>query len=199
MSEAPTEVTLLLRRASAGDRTAFAQLFPLVYDELKALARHKLSFERDGHTLGATALVHEAYLRLAGQADADWQSRSHFLAVAAQAMRRILVDYARRRGAGKRGGGAAALPLEAADAEGPAWLPDEDSERLVALDDALERLGAFNERGAQVVSYHFFGGLTFAEIGAVLGVSEVTARRSWSMARAWLGRELGALAMDGTR
>ena len=194
MNDGSTEVTRLLKQAAAGDRSAFARLFPLVYDELKALARHKLAFERDGHTLGATALVHEAYLRLAGQADADWQSRSHFMAVAAQAMRRILVDYARRRGAGKRGGGAGVLPLEAADAETPAWVPDEETDRLVALDDALERLGTFNARGAQVVSYHFFGGLTFAEIATVLGVSEVTARRSWSMARAWLGRELGGLA-----
>jgi RNA polymerase sigma factor (TIGR02999 family) len=189
----PTEVTLLLRQAGRGDAAAFTRLFPLIYDELKRLAESKLRFERDDHTLGPTALVHEAYLRLVGQTEVEWQSRSHFFAVAAQAMRRILVDHARRRGAGKRGAGARPVPLEMAEqVAGDRSGTGDEAERLLALDAALERLGRFNPRGARVVEYRFFGGLLFTEIAEVLGLSEVTARRAWTMAKSWLRRELGA-------
>lgn len=201
MAVAPTDppqetsdVSLLLRQAKQGDGSAFSRLFPLVYDELKALASNKLAFEREGHTLDTTALVHEAYLKLVGQTRVEWQSRAHFFAVAAQAMRRILVDYARGRGASKRVSGGRAVPLEAAsNVVGAAFsFTAEESEGLIELDAALERLGEFNPRGARVVEYKFFGGLRFKEIGEVLGVSEVTARRSWTLSKTWLRRELGA-------
>jgi RNA polymerase sigma factor (TIGR02999 family) len=191
-----SEITLLLRQASRGNADAFTKLFPLIYDELKRLAESKLRFEREGHTLGPTALVHEAYLKLVGQTEVEWQSRSHFFAVAAQAMRRILVDHARRRGAGKRGSGARLVPLELAEdvaAAGSLGAGDE-AERLLALDAALERLGRFNPRGARVVEYRFFGGLPFGEIAEVLGLSEVTARRAWTVAKGWLRREMSAEA-----
>jgi RNA polymerase sigma factor (TIGR02999 family) len=189
-----SEVTLLLHQVSGGDRSAFARLFPLVYDELKVLARSKLVFEREGHTLDTTALVHEAYVKLVGQTRIEWRSRTHFLAVAAQAMRRILVDYARARSASKRSGSVRTVPVEMADNLAAAdWpLSQEESEGLVALDAALERLSQFDPRGANVVEYRFFGGLRFREIGEVLGVSEVTARRSWAISKSWLRRELGA-------
>jgi RNA polymerase sigma factor (TIGR02999 family) len=189
----PTEVTLLLRRASQGETGAFDRLLPLVYDELKRLAESKLQFEHENHTLSATALVHEAYLKLVGQTEVEWQSRSHFFAVAAQAMRRILVDHARRRGAGKRGAGARAVPLELAENVGGEGWPGsgDDAERLLLLDAALERLGKFNPRGARVIEYRFFGGLPFGEIAEVLGVSEVTARRAWTVAKSWLRGEMG--------
>jgi RNA polymerase sigma factor (TIGR02999 family) len=194
-----TGVTLLLRRAGSGDPAAFTQLFPLIYDELKRLAENKLRFERENHTLSATALVHEAYLRLVDQTEVEWQSRTHFFAVAAQAMRRILVDHARRRGAGKRGAGARVVPLEMAENVGDGEWPGtgDDGERLLLLDAALERLGRFNPRGARVVEYRFFGGLPFAEIAEVLGVSEVTARRAWTMAKTWLRYEVGLGAASG--
>jgi RNA polymerase sigma factor (TIGR02999 family) len=198
-SQSLSEVSLLLRQASHGDNTAFARLFPLVYDELKQLARTKLRFEREGHTLNTTALVHEAYLKLVGQTEVEWQSRSHFFAVASQAMRRILVDHARQRGAAKRGGSSVRVPLEMAEQVGVGESPfsHEEAEGLIALDAALERLGQFNPRGASVVEYRFFGGLPFREIGEVLGVSEVTARRAWTMAKTWLRRELGDAAGIG--
>jgi RNA polymerase sigma factor (TIGR02999 family) len=194
-----TQVTVLLRRASRGDADAFAQLFPLVYDELKRLAASKLRFERENHTLSATALVHEAYLRLVGQTEVEWQSRSHFFAVAAQAMRRILVDHARRRGASKRGAGARVVPLELAEnVAGGEWPGSADeAERLLVLDAALERLGQFNPRGARVVEYRFFGGLPLHQVAEVLGISEVTARRAWTVAKGWLRREMAAAVAPG--
>ena len=165
----------------------------MVYDELKGMARGKLRLEREGHTLNTTALVHEAYLKLVNQDRVEWQSRSHFFAVAAQAMRRILVDYAKMRNAARRGGGAAHVPLDAASEPGPSdeSLSDAQALELIDLDEAIQRLAEFNPRGADVVLYRFFGGLSYGEIADVLGVSEITARRAWTAAKAWLSRELG--------
>jgi RNA polymerase sigma factor (TIGR02999 family) len=167
-------------------------VFDLIYDQLKAVARARLAVEREGHTLSATALVHEAYFRLAEQERVEWQSRAHFLAVAAQAMRRILIDYARHRNAARHEGRRPHVPLEAAAAwPDPSMLTDAQVTELIALDDALERLAAFDARGAEVVQYRFFGGLTNPEIAEVLGVSGVTVRRSWTMSKAWLRGQLG--------
>lgn len=185
----PSQVTRLLIEANAGDRGALNDLFPLVYDQLRGLARARLRSERPDHTLNTTALVHEAYLKLVDQKRAEWRNRAHFFAIASQAMRRILIDYARMKNAAKRGGDAVHVPLEEADFA----LSDGQVEELLALDDSIERLRAFNERGADVVVYRFFGGLTYDEIGQALGVSGVTARRSWSASRAWLRRELRQL------
>jgi len=179
-------VTRLLRDVENGSTRAVDQLLPLVYDELKALAAGKLRRERDGHTLNTTALVHEAYLKLVDQTRVEWQSRSHFFAVAAQAMRRILINYANMRGAAKRGGGARPVPLD----EAVAVFAEDEAQELVALDAALEELKSFNQRGAFVVTYRFFGGLTYAEIADVMGTSTITVRRAWESARAWLRRRL---------
>ncbi len=179
--------------ASHGNRAAFDQLLPIVYEELHVLARSKLRGEREGHTLDTSALVHEAYLKLVRQTEVEWQSRAHFFAVASQAMRRVLIDYARRRATKKRGSSPVALDLRALESgeiafEGQA--ADNDAAAVVALDDALKRLAEFNPRGAQVVEQWFFGGLTQKEIAEVMGLSEKTVRRSWQVARAWLKREL---------
>ena len=179
-------VTRLLRDVGAGSNRAVDELFPLVYEELKAIAAGKLRRERGGHTLNTTALVHEAYLKLVDQTRVEWQSRSHFFAVASQAMRRILINYAHMRNAEKRGGGVETLPLE----EARLVLSSEEAEELVALDSALEELNEFNQRGALVVTYRFFGGLTYAEIADVLGTSQITARRAWETSKAWLHRRL---------
>lgn len=189
------DVTDLLAQASGGNRQAFDQLLPHVYDELRALARAKLRAERAGHTLNATALVHEAYVRLIAQDRVEWQSRVHFFAVASQAMRRILINYARARNAEKRGGGAQHVELNEA-------IGTELATELVALDDALQELETFNERGARVVEYRFFGGLTHDEIAQAMGLSEATVRRAWRSARAWLRDSLAptvrlSLAGDG--
>lgn len=186
------DVTELLRDASRGSREAFDQLLPLVYDELRRTAHGRLRSERAGHTLDTTGLVHEAWLRLVDQTRTEWQSRAHFFAVASDAMRRILIDYARRSLASKRGAGAQRVPLDdAMDHDALLVMPDEQADELLALDEAMARLAVFNPQGAQVVQYRFFGGLTTDEIGAVLGISERTARRAWTVARAWLRRELG--------
>ncbi|HEV8216485.1 MAG TPA: sigma-70 family RNA polymerase sigma factor, partial [Gemmatimonadaceae bacterium] len=181
-------VTEILHQARAGDRQAMDRLVALVYDELHALAHRKLSFEGTGHTLQTTALVHEAYLKLVDQTRVDWQNRTHFFAVAALAMRRILVNHAETRRAAKRGGAVAPLALE----EAHAAFTDVPDDRLLALDDALTRLAQFNERGARVVEYRFFGGLGYDEIAAIMGLSTITVRRAWETARAWLKRELEA-------
>lgn len=196
---APTPVTHLLSEASAGDRKALDRLFPLVYDELKEISRARLRKERDGHTLNATALVHEAYMRLVAQDEVEWQSRSHFFAVASMAMRRILVSHARAKLAHKRGGGGADVPLDEVAEHvpgGDAMSADEATE-LVALDDALEELRGFNPRGADVVAYRFFGGLAHREIAEVTGVSEVTVRRRWRAAKTWLRGYLDPDTVDG--
>ena len=194
-SQAPRtrgEITRLLGQASKGNKAAFDQLVPLVYDELHRIATGRIKMESEGHTLTPTALVHEAYLQLVGQDRAEWQSRSHFFAVAALAMRRILINYAKAKARHKRGGRAVRVDLEAAERLGETAVSfsDEQSDELIALDVALTQLKDFNEEGAEVVEYRFFGGLQFKEIAEVLGVSEVTVRRRWAAARAWLKREV---------
>lgn len=181
-------VTTCLARARAGDAQALDQLLPLVYDELRALAGAQLRDERTGHTLGATALVHEAYLRLAERERLEVQDRSHFFAVASQSMRRVLVDHARRRKRIKRGLGKDALPLEAIED----LVGEAAADELVALDEALTRLAAASPRAAQVVERRFFAGLTLEETAETLGTSLKTVQRDWLVARAWLRKEIGA-------
>lgn len=188
------EITRLLQQASSGHRASFNELVPLVYEELRRIAAGRLQAEPSGHTLTPTALVHEAYLQLLAQDRTEWHSRAHFYAVAALAMRRILINYAKSRTRQKRGGGAVQVDLDAAERIGAtAILPfgDEEAEALIALDEALTRLREFNEEGAEVVAYRFFGGLQFKEIAEVTGVSEVTVRRRWTAARAWLKGAIG--------
>jgi RNA polymerase sigma factor (TIGR02999 family) len=184
-----SEVTRLLDAAASGDRKAAADLLPLVYDELRQLAAARMAAESPDQTLQPTALVHEAYLRLVGPADAArWDSRGHFFAAAAEAMRRILVDHARRKAAARHGGKLARLELEPELAA--AKQPRED---LVALDEALNRLAVEHPLQAEVVKLRYFGGLTLPETAAALGLSERTAGRHWAYARAWLRR-----AVEGT-
>jgi RNA polymerase sigma factor (TIGR02999 family) len=178
-------VTELLISLRDGDRQAFDELIPLVYNELRRIARSKLRHERSGHTLNTTALVNEAYLQLVQVDRVQWQSRAHFLAIAAQAMRNILVSYARRRKRVKRGGGAPHVPLsEAAD------LPANEADRILGLDAALHNLAALNPRHARIVECRFFGGMTIEETATVLGISTATAKRDWTVLRGWLQREL---------
>jgi RNA polymerase sigma factor (TIGR02999 family) len=165
---------------NAGDAQAFDQLTPLVYEELKRLAGAFLRRERRDHTLGATALVHEAYLKLVDDRRVDWRGRAHFFGAAANIMRRVLVDHARKRLAAKRGGGAAPADLSFAD---PFQKTDED---LVALDQALAKLAEIDPRKARVVEMKFFAGMTGQEIAEVLEISDATVERDWKMARAWL-------------
>ena len=175
----------LLERAERGDRTSAEQLIPLVYDRLHDLAEGYLRNERSGHTLQPTALVHEAYLLLADQSRISWKGKTHFFAAGAGAMRRILVDHARRRRAQKRGGGANRFTLpEGVVADG---RPDQD---ILAVDEALNRLAEIDPRQAQIVELRFFGGLTVDEVAEVLGVSKRTVEREWTVIRAWLRREL---------
>ncbi|MCA9722499.1 MAG: sigma-70 family RNA polymerase sigma factor [Gemmatimonadetes bacterium] len=188
-SQEPHAITALLRQAASGHRGALDELLPLVYDQLSGMAHARLLHESPGHTLETAGLVHEAWLRLINQHRAEWQDRRHFFAVASEAMRRILVDHARKRRSAKRGGPAMHLPLDAADALGTAPLADAD-DTLIALDSALSRLATFNAAGADVVQYRFFAGLTMPEVAEQMGISERTARRSWSAARAWLRREV---------
>jgi RNA polymerase sigma factor (TIGR02999 family) len=192
------DVTALLARAGAGDRAALDEALPLVYDELRRLAHRALRREGAGHTLGTAALVHEAYLRLVDQRPGAWHDRAHFLAVAATAMRRVLVDYARRRGAAKRGAAAHPVTLDAL-AEGAALDlagGDDAASRLADLDVALVRLARLDARQARVVECRFFGGLTEEETAAALGIGLRTAKRDWAKARSWLYQELhpGAVA-----
>lgn len=180
------ELAQLLQEVAAGDSGAAARLFPIVYDELRHLAAAVLRRERPSHTLQPTALVHEAFLRLVGVKAANVQDRSHFIAIAARAMRRVLVDHARSRAALKRGVGESRLCIDDVDV---AASPGSDVD-LVGLDQALERLAALDERQARIVELRFFGGLTVEETAAVIAASERTVKRDWQMARAWLRREL---------
>lgn len=181
-----TDLTAILNRAGRGDDSAINRVLPLVYDELRALAQHLLQHERPDHTLQATALVHEAYLRLVRHDDVEWRGRGHFFAAAAQAIRRILVDHARARRAAKRGAGAGCVHLT-----GDTPMPEDAGPDLVALDEALERLALQHPRQAQIVSMRFFGGFTLQEIAEYLDVSPRSVDGDWSVARAWLRRELG--------
>lgn len=185
------EITTLLKAWGRGDQSALDRLTPLVYDELKRLARRYARQERAGHTLQGTALVNEAYLRLVDVAGVDWQDRTHFFAVAARIMRRILIDAARARAAHKRGGGAEAEAHSAAiDFDQFAAAASERARELVALDDALSALGEVDPRRASVIELRFFGGLSVEETAAVLDVSPQTVMRDWKLARAWLTAEL---------
>jgi RNA polymerase sigma factor (TIGR02999 family) len=182
-------VTDLLALASAGDRAALDRAFPLVYEELRRLARRQLRGQDAGQTLSTTALVHEAYLRLIGavehpraDAAARWQDRRHFFAIAATAMRRILVDHARRFRAGKRGAAPTRVPIESVDG----LANDDRADFVLALDDALERLAAIDDRQARVVECRFFGGYSEEETATTLGIGLRTAKRDWAKARAWL-------------
>ena len=180
------QVTGILLAWGQGDEAALEKLMPLVYSELKRLAHHYLKGERAGNILQTTALVNEAYLRLIDSSRVQWQNRAHFFAVSAQLMRRVLVDAARARNYPKRGGGALQVSLNEALPLGEQRGPD-----LVALDDALQELEAFDPRKSKVVELRFFGGLSVKETAEVLQVSEDTVMRDWSIARAWLLRELG--------
>ena len=184
-----TSVTALLTQLSAGNREAEARLIPQVYEELRRIAAGYMRRERPDHTLQPTALVHEAYAHLIEQPHQPWQNRAHFLATAAQVMRHILVDHARARRANKRGGVQQQVTLD------EALLTSNDrTVDILSIHEAVERLTAFDLRQGKVVELHFFGGLTFDEIALVLGVSERTAKREWSMARAWLRTELAERA-----
>ena len=185
------DVSTLLRAWSDGDQKALDKLAPIVYDELRRLAGHYLSRERTGHSLQATALVNEAYLRLVDYKRMRWENRAHFFAVSAQLMRRILVDHARRHNL-KRGGGVQHVALE-----DRAVVGGGRAENLVVLDDAMQALARIDPRKAHVVELRFFGGLSVEETAEVLKVSPVTVMRDWSTARAWLYREMGAGARDG--
>jgi len=182
------EVTRILSESPPGDPRAAERLLPLVYDELRRLAAARLAHERADHSLDATALVHEAYLRLVG--DQRFDGRGHFFAAAAEAMRRILVEAARRKQARKQGGGRARIPLDAADGVADPAGPDTD-DRLVALDSALARLEREEPQTAAVVNLRYFAGLTLEQAAAALGISVRTAHRHWAYAKAWLYRELG--------
>ena len=184
-SVSPHRMTQLLQQWSHGDDSALAELTPLVYEELRRVAHHYLSRQRPGHTLQTTALVNEAYLRLADQTNPRWQNRAHFFAVAARAMRQILVSYVRTQQAQKRGGGAFKVDLDEA-----ALVSPEESKQIVELHEALEQLSALDSRKAQVVELKYFGGLNYDEIAEVLKISRITARRDWEFAKVWLYTEL---------
>ena len=189
------ELTRVLQASAAGDTAAAAKLFPLVYEELRLMAARRLAGERPGHTLQATALLHEAYLRLAGVAPAGgWQGRAHFFATAAEAMRRILIDNARRRSALRHGGGRAQVNTGDALAAIASPTMDEavtDPDDLVALDAALTRLEADDKPKADLVKLHYFVGLSLEDAAETLGISRATAYRHWTYARAWLRHEIG--------
>ncbi len=187
LNAASQQITLLLNDWSQGNEVALEQLMPLVYEELRRMARRYMRREHLGHTFQTTDLIHEAYLKIAKQEDQNWQNRAHFFGVAAQAMRHILVDYARSKNSLKRGGLAEKVTLEenlVASAN--------RSEEIVALDDALKQLAALDERKSRVVEMKFFGGLNMEEIAEVLKISPETVKRDWKFARNWLLRELAA-------
>ena len=181
----PQRLTQLLAHWSHGDDAALGELTPLVYEELRRLAHHHMGREHPGHTLQTTALVNEAYLRLAGQTSPNFTNRSHFFAVAAQAMRQILINYAKASQSQKRGGGAIKVELDEA-----AIVSPEQSKAIVDLHEAIERLGALDSRKARVVELKYFGGLNHDEIAEVMKISTVTVRRDWVFAKAWLYDEL---------
>ena len=184
----PAHITQWLERLGQGEKGALERLIPLLYDELRRVARLRLRGERDGHTLGTTALVHETYLRLLGQRRIQAADRDEFLGVAAATMRRVLVDYARARQRRKRGGGEVVVPLD----EVEPLLPDQEAEELLALNEALERLAAAHPRAAQVVEQRFFGGLSLEETAELHGISTKTVQRDWEAARAWLRKEVSS-------
>jgi len=187
MQDSPGEVTLLLAEMKSGNSEALPKLVPLVYQELKRLAAYFLRGEREGHTLQATALVNEAYMRLAGQ-KAGFQNRAQFMGVAAQLMRRILVDYARQRVAAKRGGGEMPAELAACEIGGSV----EQSEEMLAVDEALARLAELDPRQARVVEMRYYGGLTVEETADAMAIAPRTVKREWALAKAWLRIEISS-------
>ena len=184
--EKPREITQMLREWSEGRREALDELMPLVYDELRRQASRYLRTERVGHTLQTTALIHEAYLKLIDQRDVSWQNRAHFFGVAAQAMKRILVDYARERHREKRGGAFENLPLD----EARFVVSGESGVDLIAVDKALSRLAEFDPQQASIVELKFFGGFSIEETAEALGISSATVKREWNSAKAWLRLEM---------
>jgi len=195
-AESSGEVTRLLQRWSDGDATALEALWPLVYDDIRRMAGRQIASERSGHTLQATALVNEAFIRLAGERAFQWQRREQFLALAAQIMRRVLVDYARQRNAQRRGDGARPVSIHdtwAANEVERAQALDafhDESIDVLAIDDALTRLQQVDAPQGRIVELRYFGGLTLEETASVVGISLATVKREWAMARAWLRREL---------
>jgi RNA polymerase sigma factor (TIGR02999 family) len=181
------DITRLLRAHAEGDPEAFAALLPLVYEQLRVIARHRISGERPDHTLDATGLVHEAYLKLVQLDRMDWRNRSQFFAIAARAMRQVLLDHAIARRARKRGGGAAPVTLDAVQIGVAPKVED-----LIAVEQALTRLEALDERQARVVECRCFGGMSLDETAEALAISPATVSRDWAFARAWLARELSA-------
>jgi RNA polymerase sigma factor (TIGR02999 family) len=186
MPSARHDITRLLESLRGGDRSAVDALFPLVYAELRTLARRQLARERPGHTLDSIALVNEAYIKLAGQGDVRLENRAHFFAVSARAMRAILVDYARARNAAKRGSGDATIPID----DVPGLLSVEQAEHVTDLDESLERLAEVDAEASRAVECLYFAGLTLEETSEALGLSVATTRRRWSFAKAWLARDL---------
>ncbi len=191
MTDSPQDVTRLLAAMNHGDAEALDALLPIIYDELRRLARHYMRGQPDNHTLQTTALIHEAYLKLAAQPDKQWQNRTHFFAVAAQAMRHVLVDYARSKGAIKHGGQVQKVELEEA-----AFVSAGQASEVLALDEALTALAAFDPRKSQVVELRYFGGLSIEATAEVLQVSPETVKRDWRLAKLWLARELKQEAAD---
>ena len=187
-NHAPGEVTQLLRQLSEGNQQSLPHLMPMVYDDLRRVAGAFMRRERAGHTLQVTALVHEAYLRLVDQRVVNWQNRAHFFAIAAQAMRRILVEHARAKGAEKRGGEYEKVSLDDISVS----LTPRHSELLLSLDEALSRLEQVSPRQCRIIEYRFFAGMTEDKTAAVLDISARTVKRDWRVARAWLNRELGS-------
>jgi RNA polymerase sigma-70 factor (ECF subfamily) len=185
LDPSPSDVTVLLSELQKGDPDAASKIIRLVYEELRRLAGHYMRQEHPDHTLQATALVHEAYLKLINQRSVDWQGRAHFFGIAAQLMRRILIDHARGHLREKRGGAQQALPLD----EALTFSPEQSSE-LIQLDEALERLAKLDARQSKIVELRFFGGLSTEEAAEFLGISSKTVKRDWSLAKAWLHGEL---------
>jgi len=187
ITPSPHQITQLLKEWGDGDQSARDQLMPLVYDELRRMAHQHMRKERPGHTLQTSALVHEAFVRLVDQSEVQWQNRAHFFGIAAQMMRRILVDYARSRGYAKRGGDARQVSLDEV-----AIVSEERAADVVALDDALTSLATIDSRKSQIVELRFFSGLSIEETAEVLAVSPGTVMRDWALAKAWLRREMTA-------
>jgi RNA polymerase sigma factor (TIGR02999 family) len=187
-----SEVTRILESIEGGDPTAAAQLLPLVYGELRKLAAARMALEAPGQTLQATALVHEAWIRLAGQRSQHYQNRHFFFGAAAEVMRRILVDRARRRQAGRHGGGQERVALDAIE------IPTADDELIQGVHEVLDQLAEHDSTKAEIVKLRFFVGLSFEEIAALLGVNERTVRRHWTFAKAWMCKELGVEESDQT-
>ena len=193
MTPATGELTALLQQAGGGDQEAVDRFMQLVYGELRRLAGHYMRHERGDHTLQPTALVHEAYVRLFGRGSIDWQNHSHFVCAAARAMRQLLVDHARKRARAKRGGEFNNVTLK----ESAIVVSDQQPEVLLALDESIARLAALDPRQAEIVEMLYFTGMTQAEAAKALGLSEITVRREWRLARAWLQKEIRKGASRG--